>query len=128
ASLARAVGGAATRAEVERAGLEAFFEFVRRHPALYRIIRQAEFVDRDVYREHYERLAEGYQRGLAEAMRRGEFRDLDPEVLAYCLMGMAELLGARWLLWDDASGGKARPPRKVLDTAIEFLLAGARRR
>ena len=35
---------AGTRLEAERAGFRAFFRFTAEHPALYRIIRQAEFV------------------------------------------------------------------------------------
>lgn len=122
-TIAAAVEGATSRADVERRGFEAFFGFVQQHPALYRIIRQSEFVDRQTYREHYERLAEGYTRGLAAAARAGEFRSLDPEVLAYCLMGIGELVGARWLLWEDEP--PKRIPKKVLDTLTEFVLNGA---
>ena len=122
-TIAAAVEGAKNRAEVERRGFEAFFAFVEEHPNLYRIIRQAEFVDRAVYREHYERLAEPYARGLAQAMSDGEIRKTDPEVLAYCMMSVGELIGARWILWDDSKRGKM--PRRVLDAAMEFLLHGA---
>lgn len=121
-SIAQAVEGSAGRAEVERRGFEAFFAFVQRHPGLYRIIRQAEFVDREIYRYHYERLAEGYRRGLKGAIDRGEFRDVDVEVLAYCLMGIGELVGARWLLWDDAPAGKM--PKHVVDDLIDIVLNG----
>lgn len=116
------IAGIESRAEVERRGFEAFFAFVKEHPGLYRIIRQAEFVDRDIYRYHYERLAEGYRRGLRDAVHRGEFRDLDPEVLAYTLMGIGELIGARWLLWEDAPAGKV--PAKVVDTVIDIVMNG----
>lgn len=119
--LALSVEGASSRADIERRGFRAFFTFVEEHPTLYRIIRQAEFVDRQAYLEHYERLAEGYRMGLASAMRRGEFRKTDPEVLAYCLMGMAEIIGARWILWD----GVAKIPERVIDAMIEFTLNGA---
>lgn len=119
--LALSVEGVTSRADVERRGFRAFFAFVEEHPTLYRIIRQAEFVDRQAYLEHYERLAEGYRMGLASAMRRGEFRKTDPEVLAYCLMGMAEIIGARWILWD----GVAKIPDRVIDAMMEFTLNGA---
>lgn len=122
-TIARAVEGSKTREEVERRGFEAFFGFVEEHPSLYRVIRQAEFVDREVYRQHYERLAAPYARGLAEAMATGEIRKTDPEVLAYCMMSVGELIGARWILWDDAKRGKM--PKRVMDAAIEFLLHGA---
>ena len=119
--LAIAVDGATTRAEIERRGLVAFFGFVGDHPELYRIIRQAEFVDRESYKEHYRRLAEGYREGLSRAMRSGEVRSLDPEVLAYSLMGVAEILGMRWLLWDS----KPNTPPNLVDDAMAFMLHGA---
>jgi AcrR family transcriptional regulator len=122
-TIAQAVEGAGNRSEVERRGFEAFFGFVEAHPNLYRVIRQAEFVDRAVYREHYERLAEPYARGLAQAMSDGEIRKTDPEVLAYCLMSIGELLGARWILWDDSKRGKM--PRRVVEAALDFMLNGA---
>jgi AcrR family transcriptional regulator len=118
--IAIAVTGAASRAETERLGFQAFFEFTGEHPELYRIIRQAEFVDRDSYRQHYERLADGYIRGLKEAMASGEMREIDPTVLAYCLMGVAEIVGMRWILWEDG-----RMPGNVVDSIVDFILHGA---
>jgi AcrR family transcriptional regulator len=103
-----ATGG--TRAESEVLGFRAFFEFTAEHPALYRIIRQAEFVSPHSLRAHYDAIAEGYVVGLRAAMRRGEIANADPEVLAYALMGMGELLGMRWILWE----GVDAVPRKLL--------------
>ncbi|MHB8511140.1 MAG: TetR/AcrR family transcriptional regulator [Actinomycetota bacterium] len=120
--LALAVEGASTRSEIERRGLIAFFDFVTAHPELYRIIRQSEFVDRESFKNHYRRLAAGYKEGLRKAMASGEVRDIDPEVLAYSLMGVSEILGMRWLLWDSDGG---RMPHKVIDDAVEFMLHGA---
>lgn len=41
------------RIEAERAGFRAFFQFTAEHPALYRIVRQAEFVSPGALRMHY---------------------------------------------------------------------------
>ena len=49
---------------MERLGFEAFFRFTAEHPALYRIIRQAEFVSPEILQLHYERLTSGYVTGL----------------------------------------------------------------
>ncbi len=110
------------RLEKEVAGFETFFRFVRRHRNLYRVIRQAEFVDETLYRWHYQTLAQGYVRGLREAQAAGQVRsDLDPETLAYALMAMAEGLGMRWVLWEG------RLPRKEVRATIRaFLEAGLR--
>ena len=88
-----------TRLEAEILGFQAYFRFTAEHTALYRIIRQAEFVSPEMLRYHYERLSAGYVEALREASARGEIGDVDPEVTAWALMGMGELIGMRWILW-----------------------------
>ena len=90
-----------TRVDQELLGFGAYFRFTAEHPALYRIIRQAEFVSPDMLRYHYDKLSEGYVEGLREAMARGELGDIDPEVSAWSLMAAGELLGMRYILWGD---------------------------
>lgn len=96
-----AIEGQSGRMDIERARFRAFFSFVRAHRNLYRIVRQAEFVDEAVYRWYYRRLAEGYQSGLQASMDSGEIRPMSAETLAYCMMGMADFIGMRWCLWED---------------------------
>jgi len=91
-----------TRVEAELLGFRAYFRFTADHPALYRIIRQAEFVSPEMLRYHYDRLSGGYVKALRDAVASGEIADLDPEVAAWALMGMGELIGMRWILWDEA--------------------------
>jgi hypothetical protein len=100
-----------TRAEMERLGFAAFFRFTAEHPALYRIIRQAEFVSPEMLQLHYERLTSGYVAGLRQAMEAGEITEGDPELLAWALMGIGELVGMRWILW----AGRDELPPDVLD-------------
>jgi hypothetical protein len=38
---------------------------------------------------------------LREASERSEIAELDPEVAAWALMGMGELIGMRWILWEQ---------------------------
>jgi AcrR family transcriptional regulator len=90
-----------TRLESELLGFGAYFHFTTEHPALYRIIRQAEFVSPAMLRYHYDKLSAGYIDGLRAAKERGEVGDIDPEVSAYALMAAGELLGMRWVLWGD---------------------------
>ncbi|MGE6762688.1 TetR/AcrR family transcriptional regulator [Corallococcus interemptor] len=117
--IAESTAACTTRLEVEREGLRAFFQFVRQHPNLYRVVRQAEFVDADCYRRYYDRFAKGYVRGLQQAMDKGEVRRMDPEALAYCLMGIGDFLGMRWVLWEEDMGLE-----RVLDTAMTLLSHG----
>ena len=97
-----------TRLEAELLGFGAYFRFTAEHPALYRIIRQSEFVAPEMLRYHYNRVAEGYVAALGKAMETGEIAKLDPEVTAYALMGLGELVGMRWILWGD---GEPMPER-----------------
>jgi AcrR family transcriptional regulator len=111
----------ATRLEAELLGFGAYFRFTGEHPALYRIIRQAEFVSPEMLHYHYDKLAEGYVEGLRESMANGEVGDIDPEVTAWALMAAGELLGMRYILWEDGSVPKqvetelARIIRRVLE-------------
>lgn len=115
-SMSESMAGATTRLEAERAGFAGFFRFTAAHPALYRVVREAEFVSPEILRLHYTRIVEGYEAGLRAAQSSGDVdRALDPEVTAWALMGMGELIGMRFLLWErDADG---RPPAE-LDPAV----------
>jgi hypothetical protein len=62
---------------------------------------------------------------LAEAVGAGEVGALDPEVSAWALMGLGELIGMRWILWAD---GRELPERvsSELERIIRCVLeAGA---
>ena len=107
-----------TRAERELLGFGAFFRFTAAHPALYRIIRQAEFVSPETLVIHYERLTEGYVTGLRQAMDSGEVAEGDPEVLAWSLMGIGELVGMRWILWN----GEGEMPERVFDELARIIV------
>jgi AcrR family transcriptional regulator len=100
-AMTEAASQGTTRAERELLGFTAFFRFTAEHPALYRIIRQAEFVSPEMLHRHYDRLTEGYVAGLRQAMADGEIVLGDPEVLAWALMGIGELVGMRWILWAE---------------------------
>jgi len=100
-----------TRVEAEVLGFAAYFRFTSEHKALYRIIRQAEFVSPEMLRYHYDRLSEGYVEALQEAVESGEIGEIDPKVTAWALMGMGELIGLRWILMEN----RDRMPKSVLD-------------
>jgi AcrR family transcriptional regulator len=100
-----------TRVESEILGFAAYFRFTSEHKALYRIIRQAEFVSPEMLRYHYDRLSEGYVEALTEAVESGEIGEVDPKVTAWALMGMGELIGLRWLLMEN----RDRMLKPVLD-------------
>ena len=108
-----------TRLESEMLGFAAYFRFTAEHTALYRIIRQAEFVSPEMLRYHYDRLSEGYVEALRAAVATGEVGKLDPEVTAWALMGMGELIGMRWVLWN----GRSELP-KAVSRELERIIGG----
>jgi AcrR family transcriptional regulator len=106
------------RIEAERLGFRGYFKFTSEHPALYRVVRQAEFVSPETLQYHYEKITEGYVEGLREAMARGEIASGEPEVIAWALMAVGEMLGMRWLLWN----GTTEMPPEVLRELDELIV------
>jgi hypothetical protein len=51
-------------------------------------------------------------------MDAGEVAAGDPEVLAWSLMGIGELLGMRWILWNGAS----EMPEAVFDELARIIV------
>ncbi len=87
--------------EREKLALEAFMNFAREHKEIYRIIDEAEFVDPDSYRTHYEETAKRIFERLQDGGNSGEFRgDLD-EAHAWAIMGMNVFLGLRYGIWTE---------------------------
>ena len=117
--LAEAAVGIEDRLTMERVGLRTFCDFIRAHRHLYRIVRQAEFVEPTLYRWYYDRIAAGYIKGLSQAMEAGQIRQLNPESTAYCLMAIGDFIGMRWVLWEDGN-----VPEEVLETAMAFIHHG----
>ncbi len=130
-AMSEAAATGSTRAERERAGFAGFFAFTAEHPALYRIIREAEWVSPRALRLHYTRIAEGYIAGLEEAKDKGELGDIDPTVAAWALMGIGEMVGMRWVLWgkdgtagdgaDPLASGTTQMPEEVFEEMMQFV-------
>ncbi|QTV79605.1 TetR/AcrR family transcriptional regulator [Microbacterium sp. NIBRBAC000506063] len=120
-SMTEAMTGATSRIEAERRGFEGFFRFTAEHPALYRVVREAEFVSPQAMRLHYERIVEGYVAGLSAAQADGDVdAALDPEITAWALMGMGELIGMRFLLWERDAAGTA--PTEIDPAVIDSMM------
>lgn len=105
--------------ERQRVAFRAFFEFAAKTPSLYRMVRQADFVDEGVYRAYYERLAASYGRALEQSMAEGSVARFKPQVLAWVLMGIADFVGQRFVVWEDTPDLDG-----FLDDVVAFVEAG----
>ncbi|MEK4129316.1 TetR/AcrR family transcriptional regulator [Solibacillus sp. FSL W8-0474] len=108
--------------ESQRIGFRTFFSWVKNHRNLYSIIQQTVLVDEKLYRWYYERLASGYIKGLEEAIGKEEIKKYDSETIAYCLMGISQFLGMRWIYWEDKD-----VPEDLLEDAIALIFQGLRK-
>lgn len=114
-----AVAQGKDRMDAERRGMRAFLEFTQKHPGLYRIVQESQFVDEPVFRGYYEKLAAGYSKDLNRAADAGDIRKGDGEARAWALMGIGHFLGLRYCLWRNEV-----PPDEVLDEVMSFVEQG----
>lgn len=118
-AIARDMAGVEGRLQMEDVGLRSFLRFAAEHRDLYRIVFESQFIDPELFEWYYRRIAEGYVEGLTAAMEAGEIRRLDPETVAYALMGAAHFMGMRWVLWEDQE-----PSEEVLESLRMFIREG----
>lgn len=114
-----AIAGIADRKDAEVEGIQAFYRYCLEHRHLYTIIREAEFVDYEIFRWHYSNFAKAYVGHLQAAQARGQVRQMDAEMLAYCLIGISVFTGMRWPLWENKL-----PSNEEIDTLREFIFRG----
>jgi AcrR family transcriptional regulator len=115
----RALADATDQIDAERRGLDWFLHFAREHREIYRIIDQAEFVDQDSFRFHYESTVARIRKRLEAAAGRGEVRADVGEVHAWAIGGMNVFLGLRYGVWSDEEDLS-----DVARIANEFLAKG----
>jgi len=105
----------------ERAAFRAYFDLIQRRPWIFRLLREAEFIDPSLYREYYERLVRGYSRGVRAPQLAGEIDPrYDPEVIAFVYTGLGHFVGMRWAEW--TAGG--RVPDDVFEDLMGVLERG----
>ena len=99
----------------------AYLEFVAAHKEVYRIIDEAEFVDPEGFRAHYEAAASRIGARLAAGVESGQLRPADPfetEVHSWAYMGMNVFLGLRFGVW------AREDPAKIAEIANRLLRRG----
>ncbi|QTD55787.1 TetR/AcrR family transcriptional regulator [Parasphingorhabdus cellanae] len=105
--------------EREKLALEAFMNFAREHKEIYRIIDEAEFVDPDSYRAHYEATAKRIFERLQEGSEAGDLRGNLDEAHAWAIMGMNVFLGLRYGIWTEE-----KSTVEIAEIANEILATG----
>lgn len=98
--LTQATLGLTDRLEIERRGIHAFMGFVRANPDLYRVVAESQFVDEAAYRRYYDDFAANYRAVLQAAADAGEIAPGDADIRAWALMGVCDMVGRRYALWD----------------------------
>jgi AcrR family transcriptional regulator len=118
AVLSAEIAAAPNREEAEVAGIRAFFKWLKEHRHHHRIIHLVDEVDEDLAREFFMSISAPYTEALRRAMGDGDIPAVDPELLAYSLMGIGHFLSMRWILW---AGGEFPPE---LDDDLRTILRG----
>lgn len=121
--VAPALVGAADALDAERLALIAYLGFVAEHKEVYRIIDEAEFVDPQGFRAHYETTAARIAGRLKAGAASGELRsqdDFGAEVRAWAMMGMNVFLGLRFGVWgSEDPAAVAAEVNKLLRRGLE---------
>jgi AcrR family transcriptional regulator len=106
----------------ERRALESFLEFARTHRHVYRIIDEAEFVEQNAYREHYETTATRISARLIAARDKGEisnsYSNEELDILSWAIMGANVFHGLRFSVWSSSD------PKEVAEATSRLLRSG----
>jgi AcrR family transcriptional regulator len=115
----KAVEGVGGTLPAEQSVLAAFIAFAGEHKELYRIIDEAEFVEPEAWRAHYQGAAGRIRARLERGAASGELRPDVGEVEAWALMGMNVFLGLRYGIW-----GGDLAPEEVARRANRLIAEG----
>ncbi|MCX8095695.1 MAG: TetR/AcrR family transcriptional regulator [Caldisericia bacterium] len=108
------------RREIENAGFQAFFYLFKNLGYRYRIVRESEFVDKEIGSWYYKRISFSYTKRLNEGMEKGEIKELDPEILSFSLMGIGHTLGMRYFVLKNDGDIK----KDSILTTLNFIMHG----
>jgi len=100
--------------------MQAFFYLFKNMGNDYRVVREAEFVDKEIGTWYYKRLASSYEKGLTAGMKNGEIIEVDPETLSYVLMGIGHTVGIKWFIIDE----REELSENSILSVLEFMMYG----
>ena len=73
---------------------------VRDNQYIYNIIWESLYIDRQLFVDYYTDFAKHYVKNIKAAQAEHEMRDLNPETVAYVLMGISNFVGIRYTMFD----------------------------
>ena len=120
--LQRAVMNVRDRRDVERIAILVSFEFIQQHKWIYRIVPEFEMINQAVTFWYYNKISEGYIRGLEQGIQKAQIRNLPPAFLAWYLMGYTHFISLKWIVWPADS--QTKMTNKITKEVIEFMLYG----
>jgi AcrR family transcriptional regulator len=124
-AIGHAVRDSSTVEELERRGLEANFDYLLKHPALYRIMNEAELFAPEAFRQHVSAMKNAYVRSLQRSREKGEiaaFSDDELHTVALLLMGARS-----YLLMACSKGRKLRPlTEQERELYVDLVMTGLR--
>jgi AcrR family transcriptional regulator len=124
--LQRAVMNVRDRRDVERIAVLVGFDFIQRHKWIYRIVPEFEMINQTVTFWYYNKISEGYIRGLKQGIQKAQIRNIPPAFLAWYLMGYSHFIALKWITWPADS--QTKMTNKIRREVIEFILYGIKPR
>jgi AcrR family transcriptional regulator len=118
-----AIESAPSRREAELAGTRAFLQWLDEHSHMHRILHIIDEVDVELSKEFFMDVGRPYAELLRAGMAAGDVEPVDPELLAFALMGVNNFVSMRWVLWTGKPFPKAL--QGDLDTIILRMLGHA---
>lgn len=121
-SLSRITKGCKDQRDAERQGMLAFFDFVRQHRELYRVVGECESISPATAKMYYRRMADRYLLNVQQGKQLDQVRDLPARFLVRSLMGFGHMIGLKWLIWTNSP--HAEIPAHLVSEATEFVIFG----
>lgn len=101
-----------------RDSLQILYEHTRENFAFHRILGESELIDR-VTNAYYESIARFYQNFFRRLTQTGTIRPLDPNMLAYGLIGMCYFHSLEW-----GPSEEKIPQKKLIDLLLDLVQNG----
>ncbi|BBJ28110.1 TetR/AcrR family transcriptional regulator [Athalassotoga saccharophila] len=124
ANLRRYVWRFTDRRDAEIAGYAGFIDFFRDHREMYSIVREMEFVDSKTEIFYYSEISRSYIKPLERAFKNHEYREFDPALLSYMLMGIGHQLGLELLIGREFDEDKCIDYLRILSVFLMHGLKG----